>query len=122
MANPRPLRDFVQAVTQAVTQEPREAELLANVRGHLASLVARDDRLPDELAQPHPQFSRQYLLHADPLERFSAVSFVWGPGQHTPAPSPCVCGRTGRPGMERAEISQGQPPTTNSPIRGSMSA
>ena len=39
MANPRPLRDFV----QAVTKEPREAELLATVRGNLASLVARDD-------------------------------------------------------------------------------
>jgi translation initiation factor 1 len=32
-----------------------------------------------------------------------------GDAQHAPAPSPCVCGRTGRPGVERAAISQGQP-------------
>ena len=27
---------------------------------------------------PHPQYYQQYLLHCDPLERFSMVSFVWG--------------------------------------------
>ena len=27
---------------------------------------------------------RQNLLHCDPAERFSVVSFVWGPGQQTP--------------------------------------
>ena len=95
MPNPRPLRDFVQAVTQAVTQEPREAELLSTLRAHLATLVARDDWLPDELAQPHPQFYRQYLLHADPLERFSVVSFVWGPGQQTPVHDHTVWGLIG---------------------------
>lgn len=95
MPNPRPLRDFVQAVTQAVTQEAREPELLATVRGHLATLVARDDWLPDALAQPHPQFYRQYLLHADALERFSVVSFVWGPGQQTPVHDHTVWGLIG---------------------------
>ena len=35
-------------------------------------------------AQPHPQYYQQHLLHCDPLERFSVVSFVWGPGQKTP--------------------------------------
>jgi predicted metal-dependent enzyme (double-stranded beta helix superfamily) len=74
MANPRPLRDFV----QAVTKEPREAELLATVQGHLASLVARDDWLPDEMAQPPTQFYRRYPLHAHPLERFLVVCFAWG--------------------------------------------
>jgi 3-mercaptopropionate dioxygenase len=95
MPNPRPLRDFVQAVTQAVTQEAREAELLPTVRGHLATLVSRDDWLPDALAQPHPQFYRQYLLHADVLERFSVVSFVWGPGQKTPVHDHTVWGLIG---------------------------
>jgi predicted metal-dependent enzyme (double-stranded beta helix superfamily) len=27
---------------------------------------------------------QQYLLHADSRERFSVVSFVWGPGQKSP--------------------------------------
>ena len=79
-----PLRDFVVAVTHLVDQQHNEPEILAAVGPELAKLVARDDWLPDELAQPHPQFYRQYLLHADPLERFSVVSFVWGPGQRTP--------------------------------------
>jgi len=95
MPNPRPLRDFVQAVTHAVSREAREPELLATVRGHLATLVSRDDWLPDELAQPHPQFYRQYLLHADALERFSVVSFVWGPGQQTPVHDHTVWGLIG---------------------------
>ena len=84
MPNPQPLRQFVQAVTHLVAVQSDEASLLAAVRSHLATLVARDDWLPDDLAQPHPQFYRQYLLHCDPLERFSVVSFVWGPGQRTP--------------------------------------
>jgi predicted metal-dependent enzyme (double-stranded beta helix superfamily) len=50
----------------------------------MATLVAKDDWLPDALAQPHPDYYRQYLLYGDPLERFSLVSFVWGPGQKTP--------------------------------------
>ncbi len=93
--DPQPLRDFVRAVTQAVTVETREPELLATVRGHLATLVARDDWLPEALAQPHPQFYRQYLLHADALERFSVVSFVWGPGQQTPVHDHTVWGLIG---------------------------
>jgi 3-mercaptopropionate dioxygenase len=93
--NPRPLRDFVQAVTHAVAQHLDEPTLLASVRGHLATLIARDDWLPDALAQPHPQFYRQYLLHADALERFSVVSFVWGPGQQTPVHDHTVWGLIG---------------------------
>ncbi len=95
MPNPRPLRDFVQAATLAVTPNPPEVDLLATVGSHLATLVSRDDWLPDELAQPHPQFYRQYLLHADPLERFSVVSFVWGPGQQTPVHDHTVWGLIG---------------------------
>ncbi len=99
MPNPRPLRDFVQAVTQDVNQAAMqatpEAELLASVRQHLAKLVSRDDWLPDALAEPHPQFYRQYLLHADALERFSVVSFVWGPGQQTPVHDHTVWGLIG---------------------------
>ncbi len=84
MTDLRPLRDFVRAATDVVARPLAEAELLPLLRGHLATLVARDDWLPDDLAEPHPQFYRQYLLHCDPLERFSVVSFVWGPGQQTP--------------------------------------
>ena len=93
--NTQPLRDFVVATTQLVALGLPEPELLAALRGHLAKLVSRDDWLPEELAQPHPQFYRQYLLHADALERFSVVSFVWGPGQQTPVHDHTVWGLIG---------------------------
>jgi 3-mercaptopropionate dioxygenase len=95
MTDLRPLRDFVRAATDAVALPRLEADLLADLRGHLAALVARDDWLPDDLAQPHPQFYRQYLLHCDALERFSVVSFVWGPGQQTPVHDHTVWGLIG---------------------------
>jgi predicted metal-dependent enzyme (double-stranded beta helix superfamily) len=98
------LRRFVADVTRAVAAESREPELLASVRSHLAELVAHDDWLPDELAQPHPQFYRQYLLHADALERFSVVSFVWGPGQRTPVHDHTVWGLIGM--LRGEEIAQ----------------
>ena len=50
----------------------------------LGDLVRNDDWLPDEYAAPDPARYRQYLLHCDSQERFSVVSFVWGPGQSTP--------------------------------------
>ena len=99
-----PLRDFVVAVTHLADQHHNEPEMLAAVSPELAKLVARDDWLPDELAQPHPEFYRQYLLHADPLERFSVVSFVWGPGQRTPVHDHCVWGLIGM--LRGEEIAQ----------------
>jgi predicted metal-dependent enzyme (double-stranded beta helix superfamily) len=104
MPNPEPLRRFVQAVTPLVADASSEPELLAAVRGHLATLIATDDWLPDDLAQPHPQHYRQYLLHCDPLERFSVVSFVWGPGQQTPVHDHTVWGLIGM--LRGQEVSQ----------------
>ena len=98
------LRDFVVAVTHLVGQTDNEAVLLPAVRGHLGRLIARDDWLPPALAAPHPQFYRQYLLHADPLGRFSVVSFVWGPGQRTPVHDHTVWGLIGL--LRGAEVSQ----------------
>lgn len=61
----------------------------------LGVLVRHDDWLPDECAQPDPTYYRQYLLHCDPYERFSVVSFVWGPGQKTPVHDHTVWGLIG---------------------------
>jgi predicted metal-dependent enzyme (double-stranded beta helix superfamily) len=89
------LREFVIAITREVERPRPETELLPAVRDHLARLVAVDDWLPEALAEPHPVYYRQFLLHADPLERFSAVSFVWGPGQRTPVHDHTVWGLIG---------------------------
>ena len=99
-----PLREFVIEMTRLVDRTDDEAALVAQGRQLLAQLVARDDWLPDAFAQPDPQFYRQYLLHADPLERFSVVSFVWGPGQRTPVHDHTVWGLIGMlRGAERCQ-------------------
>jgi predicted metal-dependent enzyme (double-stranded beta helix superfamily) len=61
-----------------------EDRLIAAARPLLAQLIEADVWLPESCAVPHPEFYQQFLLHCDPLERFSLVSFVWGPGQKTP--------------------------------------
>jgi 3-mercaptopropionate dioxygenase len=99
-----PLRHFVSALTALVERQLPEPALLAEATPLLQQLIARDDWLPAALAEPHPQFYRQYLLHADPLERFSVVSFVWGPGQATPVHDHTVWGLIGM--LRGQEVSQ----------------
>jgi 3-mercaptopropionate dioxygenase len=79
-----PLREFVQQMTRLVQSTQDEATLMKSARPLLASLIADDGWLPASCTRTHPQYYQQYLLHCDPLERFSLVSFVWGPGQRTP--------------------------------------
>ena len=90
-----PLRDFVTDFTQLIASKPREGVVLAEGRSLLARLIARDSWLADEFSRPHPQYYQQYLLYCDPLERFSVVSFVWGPGQKTPVHNHSVWGLIG---------------------------
>ncbi len=90
------LRGFVAAASAAMG--PRgldEAAAHAAIGPLLRDLVAHDDWLPAQFAQAHPQFYQQYLLHCDPAERFSVVSFVWGPGQSTPVHDHTVWGLIG---------------------------
>lgn len=89
------LREFVVATTRLVEATQDEPRLLEEGGALLARLIAHDDWLPDDLAAPHPQHYRQYLLHADPLGRWSVVSFVWGPGQATPVHDHTVWGLVG---------------------------
>lgn len=67
-------------------------------------LIAGDEWLPASCAVPHPDYYQQYLLHCDPLERFSLVSFVWGPGQSTPVHDHTVWGYVGM--LRGAELNQ----------------
>ncbi len=96
---------FVREFTQLVDNfSGDEAQILSKGRELLAKLVRRDDWLPEQYAQPHPQYYQQYLLHADPADRFSVVSFVWGPGQKTPIHNHTVWALIGMlRGGERAE-------------------
>jgi predicted metal-dependent enzyme (double-stranded beta helix superfamily) len=99
------LRSFVAGMTELVGRPGLdEAATLAAARPLLARLIEADDWLPAELTEPHPQYYRQYLLHCDPLERFSVVSFVWGPGQATPIHNHTVWGLIGM--LRGEEVSQ----------------
>jgi predicted metal-dependent enzyme (double-stranded beta helix superfamily) len=78
------LLGFVRSFSSFLETGPSEPEVLLQGASLLHDLVAQDDWLQDEFSQPDPVYYQQYLLYADPLDRFSIVSFVWGPGQKTP--------------------------------------
>ena len=85
MTRPNRLLDFVAAMTRLVQTGPADEDrLLAGAAPLMQALVAHDDWLPEAMAAAHPQHYQQHLLWGDPLDRFSLVSFVWGPGQKTP--------------------------------------
>ncbi|MCO4863106.1 cysteine dioxygenase [Cupriavidus sp. WGlv3] len=90
-----PLRDFITGLAALLDQHPDETRILHEGGALLATLVARDDWLPEAWAQPHPEYYQQHLLHCDSAERFSIVSFVWGPGQRTPIHDHTVWGLIG---------------------------
>ncbi len=90
-----PLRHFVAQMTQLVSQSQAEEIVRPKAKALLHELIKTDGWLPDFCTVPHPQYYQQYLLHADPLERFSVVSFVWGPGQATPIHDHMVWGLIG---------------------------
>jgi 3-mercaptopropionate dioxygenase len=100
------LRAFVGRIAALVDTAPPVAEAALLEAGALAlrELIAHDDWLPDAFAQPHPDRYQQFLLHADSQQRFSIVSFVWGPGQSTPIHDHTVWGLIGV--LRGAEIAQ----------------
>lgn len=89
------LRGFVTSFGELTDCVRSEIEILEAGSALLEGLIARDDWLPDAYARPHPERYQQYLLHCDPRERFSVVSFVWGPGQSTPVHDHRVWGLVG---------------------------
>ncbi|AJO79187.1 MULTISPECIES: cysteine dioxygenase [Pseudomonas] len=102
--HPERLRAFIGALAELLDSQPREGDLLHRGGQLLAQLVSHDDWLPEDFARPDPQHYQQYLLHADSRQRFSVVSFVWGPGQRTPIHDHRVWGLIGM--LRGAEYSQ----------------
>jgi predicted metal-dependent enzyme (double-stranded beta helix superfamily) len=96
MSGPTRLREFIRQMalltSRAGTDEPA---ILAKGRELLLDLIRYDDWLPEAFAKPDSRYYQQYLLYCDPLERFSVVSFVWGPGQSTPVHDHTVWGLVG---------------------------
>ena len=71
-----------------------EPAMIAGTKSLLSDLIMVDDWLPENYAVDGDTY-RQYLLHCDPQQRFSVVSFVWGPGQSTPIHNHTVWGLIG---------------------------
>jgi predicted metal-dependent enzyme (double-stranded beta helix superfamily) len=110
------LRTFVTEATDIVDRLSQERDVLTALKAPFAALVAQDDWLPDAFAQPHPKYYQQYLLHCDPRQRFSVVSFVWGPGQVTPVHDHTVWGMIGV--LRGAELStRFAPPVAGEPMQ-----
>lgn len=102
--HPERLRAFIGALAELLDSDPREGDKLYRGGQLLSQLVSHDDWLPDEYAQPDPDRYQQFLLHADSRQRFSIVSFVWGPGQQTPIHDHRVWGLIGM--LRGAEYAQ----------------
>ncbi len=96
MKNLARLRSFIHDMTRLVERHgEHEPRMLDEGEKLLRGLIAQDDWLPDDYARPSHEGYRQYLLHCDPMERFSVVSFVWLPGQRTPIHDHTVWGLVG---------------------------
>lgn len=96
MKNDNKLLTAVAAISRLVDKpELIEPDILAQAQDVISRLVEQDDWLAPEMAVPHPEYYSQYLLYGDPLNRFSLVSFVWGPGQKTPIHDHTVWGVIG---------------------------
>jgi predicted metal-dependent enzyme (double-stranded beta helix superfamily) len=99
------LRDFVLALSHLVESGPDESGILREGSRLLKELIAIDDWLPARYAEASMNGYQQYLLHADSQERFSVVSFVWGPGQKSAIHNHTVWGIVGI--LRGAELEQG---------------
>jgi len=77
------LQQLVAGLDALLHRTDDEATILSEGEILLAALTAHDDWLPDDYALADPESYQQYLLYAEPNDRFSVVSFVWGPGQTT---------------------------------------
>ncbi len=89
-----PLRRFVQAASLAVNAGGLAEPPLQLLAWQLRTLLGHDGWLPDELARPHRGCST-YLLYADPVDRFSIVSYVTRPGYRSPVHDTGVWGLYG---------------------------
>lgn len=96
MLNAARFNGFIQGLTDLVDKaQDDEPRLLLEGTALLEHLVALDDWLEPAYAQPHPDHYQQFLLYRCPDQRFSVVSFVWGPGQKTPVHDHTVWGLIG---------------------------
>ncbi|WP_326523563.1 cysteine dioxygenase [Sphingomonas sp.] len=104
-------RRFRNEMDALLDATPADARPMDGATAVLARLVSKDDWLPEAFSAPHPGRYQQYLLHRDARDRYSVVSFVWGPGQATPVHDHTVWGLVGM--LRGCEASQRFAPDAN---------
>lgn len=81
-----------------------ETAMIEGARALLGELVATDDWLPSEFAEPHPTQFKQYRLYRS-AEDFTVLCVVWGPGQKAPPHDHTIWGLVGQlRGAERTRL------------------
>ncbi|MEH6451466.1 MAG: cysteine dioxygenase [Psychromonas sp.] len=111
MTNISRFKEFVQNFTRLIDRFGNDEErIFSEGKNLLRELIVHDDWLPESFSNSHPERYQQYLLHCDPMERFSIISFVWGPGQGSPVHDHTVWGMVGvMRGAEQCEEFQFDP-------------
>lgn len=84
MTTAAPMIEFIRRTTTLVARKSDVPQVLRAVADAMKPLLRDAGWLPAPFLAAHPEHYQQYLLYCDPFERFSVVSFVWGPGQQTP--------------------------------------
>jgi predicted metal-dependent enzyme (double-stranded beta helix superfamily) len=107
-ASPGRLRGFITDMTSLVGGAWQDKDTAATIEVGarlLGELVGHDDWLPEAAAEGPAHGYAQNLLWCDPHERFTVVSFVWGPGARTPVHDHRCWGLVGM--LRGSETSQG---------------
>jgi len=104
MTNDRLLKAVRDFTRLAEDNSLDESQILERASDSMRYLIEKDDWLTEELTQSHPEYYQQHLIYGDPLDRFSLVSFVWGPGQKTPVHNHTVWGVIGM--LSGSEVEQ----------------
>lgn len=97
------LQPVIRKIEHGLEQRLSEQALIASFLTDFQNILQQNNWLEERYKTPHPEYYQQYLLYLDPEERFSIVSFVWGPGQKTPIHNHEVWGVIGV--LQGAEIS-----------------
>ncbi len=98
------LLGFVREVARLCETQAAQPDMLEDAARLMGALVSGDEWLAPMFQQPDARYYQQYLLYCDPQDRFSLVSFVWGPGQKTPVHDHTVWGVIGM--LRGSEIAQ----------------